>query len=125
MGMSTVTAAAAAATAGALGAFSGYMIGSRGGGQENGAANLPPMDPLKAAVLARKEKKMKKKDAAASGGLMEGGNADEGAKLFKAKCATCHTVHEGGATKQGPNLYGIMGAKAAVRHPQRGREVSS
>merc|ERR1711907_562612 len=36
-----------------------------------------------------------------------------GAKLFKAKCATCHSANAGGGAKQGPNLYGIMGTKAA------------
>merc|ERR1719230_88411 len=41
------------------------------------------------------------------------GIAKKGAILFKAKCAACHSCVEGGPTKQGPNLYGIMGAKAA------------
>ena len=37
------------------------------------------------------------------------GNAAKGAKLFKAKCATCHTCNEGGPNKQGPNLFGVIG----------------
>ena len=37
------------------------------------------------------------------------GNATNGAKLFKAKCATCHTANEGGPNKQGPNLFGVIG----------------
>lgn len=41
-------------------------------------------------------------------------DAAKGAKVF-AKCASCHTVEEGGATKTGPNLYGIVGHGAAQR----------
>jgi len=41
------------------------------------------------------------------------GNANKGAKLFKAKCAQCHTVEKDGSNKTGPNLYSIFGAKAA------------
>tara|TARA_Y100000591_G_C21801599_1_gene682364 strand:- start:140 stop:466 length:327 start_codon:yes stop_codon:yes gene_type:complete len=37
------------------------------------------------------------------------GDPIEGAKLFKAKCSTCHTINEGGPNKQGPNLYSVMG----------------
>ena len=40
------------------------------------------------------------------------GNAAKGAKLFKAKCATCHTANEGGPNKQGPNLFGVIGRKS-------------
>ena len=35
-----------------------------------------------------------------------------GAKLFKAKCATCHTCNEGGPNKQGPNLFGVIGRQS-------------
>ena len=35
-----------------------------------------------------------------------------GARLFKAKCATCHTCNEGGPNKQGPNLYGVIGRRS-------------
>merc|ERR1712129_381261 len=35
-----------------------------------------------------------------------------GAKIFKTKCSACHTLNEGGNSKQGPNLHGIFGAKA-------------
>merc|ERR1711908_237883 len=37
------------------------------------------------------------------------GRAESGAKIFKAKCATCHTCNEGGPNKQGPNLFGVIG----------------
>merc|ERR1712157_283626 len=30
-----------------------------------------------------------------------------GAKLFKAKCAQCHTIEKGGNAKHGPPLYGV------------------
>ena len=40
------------------------------------------------------------------------GDAAAGAKLFKAKCATCHTANEGGPNKQGPNLFGVIGRKS-------------
>merc|ERR1712224_186122 len=37
------------------------------------------------------------------------GDVKKGAKLFKAKCAQCHTIEEGGNVKQGPPLWGIYG----------------
>eukprot|EP00927_Polykrikos_kofoidii_P019622 TRINITY_DN1919_c0_g1_i3.p1 TRINITY_DN1919_c0_g1~~TRINITY_DN1919_c0_g1_i3.p1 ORF type:complete len:115 (+),score=16.29 TRINITY_DN1919_c0_g1_i3:116-460(+) len=37
------------------------------------------------------------------------GDAKKGAKLFKAKCAQCHTIEKGGNVKQGPPLWGILG----------------
>ena len=37
--------------------------------------------------------------------------SDDGEKLFKKKCGTCHTVEEG-KHKIGPSLAGIMGKKA-------------
>ncbi len=36
------------------------------------------------------------------------GNPKKGAKLFKAKCAQCHTLEKKGAAKQGPPLWNVI-----------------
>lgn len=41
-------------------------------------------------------------------GLIASADTEKGAKIFKA-CAACHSVEKGGATKQGPNLWGVIG----------------
>ena len=45
------------------------------------------------------------------------GKAESGAKIFKAKCATCHTCNEGGPNKQGPNLFGVLGRQSGQVRP--------
>ena len=42
------------------------------------------------------------------------GDAKAGANVFK-RCAVCHTSDKGGGDGLGPNLYGIIGRKAATR----------
>ncbi len=39
-------------------------------------------------------------------------DAEKGAKISKA-CAACHSFDKGGPTKQGPNLYGVVGGPKA------------
>jgi len=38
-------------------------------------------------------------------------DAAEGEKVFRRQCFICHTVEKGGPTKQGPNLFGVVGRK--------------
>eukprot|EP00173_Palmaria_palmata_P002395 Plantae.Rhodophyta-Palmaria_palmata.ctg25369.p2 GENE.Plantae.Rhodophyta-Palmaria_palmata.ctg25369~~Plantae.Rhodophyta-Palmaria_palmata.ctg25369.p2 ORF type:complete len:112 (+),score=24.52 Plantae.Rhodophyta-Palmaria_palmata.ctg25369:67-402(+) len=42
------------------------------------------------------------------------GNVKKGAKTFKTKCSQCHTYEEGGGTKQGPNMWGLIGRKSGT-----------
>ena len=42
------------------------------------------------------------------------GDAKAGAAVYK-RCAVCHTSEKGGGDALGPNLFGIVGRKAATR----------
>ena len=42
------------------------------------------------------------------------GDSKAGAAVFK-RCAVCHTSDKGGGDGLGPNLFGVMGRKAATR----------
>ncbi|HKY19522.1 MAG TPA: c-type cytochrome [Rhizomicrobium sp.] len=42
------------------------------------------------------------------------GDAKAGANVFK-RCAVCHTSDKGGGHGLGPNLFGIVGSKAAAQ----------
>lgn len=44
------------------------------------------------------------------GALLIGADLARGERSFKAKCASCHTIDQGGANGTGPNLYNTMGA---------------
>ncbi|MEQ9436942.1 c-type cytochrome [Hyphomonas sp.] len=48
------------------------------------------------------------------GAAMASADAARGERAFKAQCATCHTINEGGANGTGPNLYGVVGAAKAA-----------
>ncbi len=41
--------------------------------------------------------------------LLAMGDAAAGGQSFASRCATCHTIEQGGATGTGPNLYAIVG----------------
>ncbi|MEM6534554.1 MAG: c-type cytochrome [Pseudomonadota bacterium] len=43
--------------------------------------------------------------------LLASADIGAGERSFKGKCATCHTIEQGGAQGTGPNLYGILGAQ--------------
>ena len=44
------------------------------------------------------------------GALLVGADLARGERSFKAKCASCHTIEQGGSNGTGPNLYGTLGS---------------
>ncbi len=44
--------------------------------------------------------------------LIFSGDATNGAKLFKTRCAQCHVVEAGAGHRTGPNLNGLFGRKS-------------
>ncbi|KAH7284891.1 hypothetical protein KP509_33G001200 [Ceratopteris richardii] len=42
------------------------------------------------------------------------GDSKAGEKIFKTKCAQCHTVQKGAGHKQGPNLHGLLGRQSGT-----------
>ncbi|XP_050225407.1 cytochrome c-like [Mercurialis annua] len=42
------------------------------------------------------------------------GDVKSGEKIFRAKCAQCHTVAKGAAHRQGPNLNGLFGRQSGT-----------
>ncbi|MCR9268761.1 MAG: c-type cytochrome [Hyphomonadaceae bacterium] len=49
------------------------------------------------------------------GALLVSADISRGERSYRAKCATCHTIEEGGANGTGPNLYGILGAEKQAK----------
>ena len=48
---------------------------------------------------------------ALTSGMALAQDAAEGEKVFRRQCFVCHTAEKGGPTKQGPNLFGVVGRK--------------
>lgn len=44
------------------------------------------------------------------GALMAAADITKGERSFKGKCATCHTIDQGGATVTGPNIFAVVGS---------------
>ncbi|WP_290498207.1 c-type cytochrome [Hyphomonas sp. UBA4494] len=46
--------------------------------------------------------------------LLASADIARGERTFKGKCATCHTIDQGGANGTGPNLHNVVGADKAA-----------
>ncbi len=46
--------------------------------------------------------------------ILASADAARGERSFKGKCATCHSIEQGGANGTGPNLFGVVGADKAA-----------
>ena len=49
------------------------------------------------------------------GALLISADISLGERSYRSKCATCHTIDEGGSNGTGPNLYGILGAEKQAK----------
>lgn len=49
---------------------------------------------------------------AATGTALADGKADEGEKIFKRSCGSCHVATKDGPKRLGPTLFGVVGRKA-------------
>ncbi len=47
--------------------------------------------------------------------LLASADVSRGERAFKGKCATCHSIDQGGANGTGPNLHAIVGAAKASK----------
>ena len=50
----------------------------------------------------------------ASGAALARGDVAKGAKVFKVRCGSCHTIAEGAKNLTGPNLFGVAGRQAGI-----------
>ena len=100
------------------------LFGSKSSSAANAASTAAAPEPAKkvdAKAAAGKPKDQPPAAAAAApttaaaAGPAPGGDPKQGAAIFKAKCATCHTCIEGGPQKQGPNLFGVVGRTAGAK----------
>ena len=46
-------------------------------------------------------------------GALAAGDIAKGERLAKNKCAVCHTMQKGGGARLGPNLFNVLGRRAA------------
>lgn len=76
------------------------------------AENAYPIEVAESASATAGNDEPKVEESAVA--LLASVDAAAGEKVFK-KCAACHSIEQGGPTKVGPNLWGILGDKQASR----------